>query len=62
VFSLGSVPKTTIEVFSLGSDPKENTVFNNSPIVALWGIPHITLAYLFFFLAYFPYFEKRVGL
>jgi hypothetical protein len=24
----------------LGTDPKENTAFNNSPIVALWGIPH----------------------
>jgi hypothetical protein len=35
------VPKTTIEVFSLGSYPKENTAFNNSTIVALWrDSPH----------------------
>jgi hypothetical protein len=27
----------------LGTDPKENTAFNNSPIVALWGIPHNTM-------------------
>jgi hypothetical protein len=23
----------------LGTDPKENTAFDNSPIVALWGFP-----------------------
>jgi hypothetical protein len=42
VFSLGSDPKENTSIVVLGTDPKENTAFNNSPIVALWGgIPHI---------------------
>jgi hypothetical protein len=35
-----SDPKENTSIVVLGTDPKENTAFNNSPIVALWGIPH----------------------
>jgi hypothetical protein len=41
VFSLGSDPKENTSIVVLGTDPKENTAFNNSPIVALWAdSPH----------------------
>jgi hypothetical protein len=48
---LGPDPKENTSYYSpiglnsfpivVGTDHNENTAFNNSPIVALWGIPHI---------------------